>query len=140
MLSLGITRLKLYRYKNSVQGSLSFYSLQPPSWRLVQLQLLITNCIGTSFTLYLKKMVRERAHCLKLLCMYDKRFKFQKQNRKETEIVTWTEQFTQGYNILHRLKVHHLTLAFIIHNKYISTLYLYTYIIHTCNIMNCFKK
>ena len=39
-----------------------------------------------------------------------------------------TYQFTQGYNILHRLQVHHLTLIFIIHNKYISTLYLYTYI------------
>ena len=36
----------------------------------------------------------------------------------------------QGYNILHRLQVHHLTLIFIIHNKYISTRYLYTYI-HT---------
>ena len=35
-----------------------------------------------------------------------------------------TYQFTQGYNILHRLQVHHLTLTFIIHNKYISTLYL----------------
>ena len=29
-----------------------------------------------------------------------------------------TYQFTQGYNILHKLQVHHLTL-FIIHNKYI---------------------
>ena len=28
-------------------------------------------------------------------------------------------QFTQGYNILHRLQVHHLTLTVIIHNKYI---------------------
>ena len=37
-----------------------------------------------------------------------------------------TYQFTQGYNILHILRVHHLTLTFIIHNKYISTLYLYT--------------
>ena len=40
-----------------------------------------------------------------------------------------TYQFTQGYSILHRLQLsHHLTLTFIIHNKYISTLYLYTYI------------
>ena len=29
------------------------------------------------------------------------------------------------YNILHRLQVYHLTLTFIIHNKYISTLHLY---------------
>ena len=28
-------------------------------------------------------------------------------------------QFTQGYNILHRLQLHHLTLTFIIQNKYI---------------------
>ena len=54
---------------------------------------------------------------------------FQKQNREEgggTEQQTY--QFIQGYNILHRLQVHHLILTFIIHNKYISTLYLYTYI------------
>ena len=31
-------------------------------------------------------------------------------------------------NIPHRLQVHYLTLTFIIHNEYISTLYLYTYI------------
>ena len=40
----------------------------------------------------------------------------------------------QSNNIVHILRVHHLTLNFIIHGKYISTLYLYTYIhtyIHT---------
>ena len=46
-------------------------------------------------------------------------------NRKEEE--GETEQFTKGCNILHRLQVYHLTLTFIIHNKYTSTLYLYTY-------------
>ena len=45
-------------------------------------------------------------------------------NRKEEEE---TEQFTKGCNILHRLQVYHLTLTFIIHNKYTSTPYLYTY-------------
>ena len=35
---------------------------------------------------------------------------------------------TKGCNILHRLQVYHLTLTFIIHNKYTSTLYLYIYI------------
>ena len=30
-----------------------------------------------------------------------------------------TNQFTQGYNILHRLQLYHLTLTFIIHNKYL---------------------
>ena len=43
-----------------------------------------------------------------------------------------TYHFTQGYNILHRLRIHYLTLTFIIHNKYISTLYS-----HICiHIMN----
>ena len=46
-------------------------------------------------------------------------------NRKEEERGggggdrTTTDQFTQGYNILHKLQVHHLILTFIIHNKYI---------------------
>ena len=47
-------------------------------------------------------------------------------NRKKEEEGE-TEQFTKGCNILHRLQVYHLTLTFIIHNKYTSTLYLYTY-------------
>ena len=47
-------------------------------------------------------------------------------NRKEEEEGK-TEQFTKGCNILHRLQVYHLTLTFFIHNKYTSTLYLYTY-------------
>ena len=59
-------------------------------------------------------------------------------NRKEeeegeTEQQQQTYQFTKGCNILHRLQVHHLTLTFIIHNKYISTLYLYTYIHMICS-------
>ena len=45
--------------------------------------------------------------------------------KEETEQQQQTYQFTQGYNILHRLQVHHLIPTFIIHNKYISTLYLY---------------
>ena len=49
-------------------------------------------------------------------------------NRKEEEEgETEQQQFTKGCNILHRLQVYHLTLTFIIHNKYTSTLYLYTY-------------
>ena len=48
-------------------------------------------------------------------------------NRKEEGEEGETEQFTKGCNILHRLQVYHLTLTFIIHNKYTSTLYLYTY-------------
>ena len=39
-------------------------------------------------------------------------------------------RFTQGYSNLHILQVHHLTLTFIIHNKYIYTLYIiYSYIL-----------
>ena len=48
-------------------------------------------------------------------------------NRKEKEGETEQQQFTKGCNILHKLQVCHLTLTFIIHNKYTSTLYLYTY-------------
>ena len=53
---------------------------------------------------------------------------FQKKKNREDGVTEQNQkayQFTQGYNILHRLKVHHLTRTFIIHNKYISTLYLY---------------
>ena len=59
-----------------------------------------------------------------------------KQRGGGTEQQQQTYQLTQGYNILHRLQVHHLTLIFIIHNKYISTLYLYTYIIVIVNFIN----
>ena len=50
-------------------------------------------------------------------------------NRKEEEEgeTEQQQQFTKGCNILHRLQVYHLTLTFIIHNIYTSTLYLYTY-------------
>ena len=72
---------------------------------------------------------KHRKHFLKLYFLY---VRFQKQNRKEVEewetVQQQTYQFTQGYNILHRLQVHHLTLTFIIHNKYLLTLYLYAYI------------
>ena len=49
-------------------------------------------------------------------------------NRKEEEEgeTEQQQQFTKGCNILHGLQVYHLTLTFIIHNKYTSTLYLYT--------------
>ena len=50
-------------------------------------------------------------------------------NRKEEEEgeTEQQQQFHKGCNILHRLQVYHLTLTFIMHNKYTSTLYLYTY-------------
>ena len=63
----------------------------------------------------------ERAHSL-FFCIHVNR-----KEEGETE-QQQTYQFTKGCNIFHRLQVHHLTLTFIIHNKYISTLYLYTYI------------
>ena len=53
------------------------------------------------------------------VCTY---VRFQRQNRKEKEEKETEQQqtykFTQGYNIFHRLQVHHLTLTFVIHNKY----------------------
>ena len=64
----------------------------------------------------------ERAHSLYF-------WSFQKQNREEgeTEQKQQIYQFTQGYNILHRLQVHHLTLTFIIHNNE-HYIYIHTHI------------
>ena len=63
-------------------------------------------------------------------------------NRKEEEEgeTEQQQQFTKGCNILHRLQVYHLTLTFIIHNKYTSTLlfiyiHAYTYIMIALIIM-----
>ena len=56
----------------------------------------------------------------------------QKHNRKEkekegaTEQQQQTYQFTQGYNIFHRLQVHHLTLTIVIH-KYEHYIWIYKY-------------
>ena len=61
----------------------------------------------------------ERAHSLLLLL-----YMLIERRRRKTE---QQQQFTKGCNSLHRLQVYHLTLTFIIHNKYTSTLYLYTY-------------
>ena len=68
----------------------------------------------------------ERAHSLYFLS-------FQDQNREVggTEQQQQTYQFTQGYNILHRLQVYHLTLTFIIHNKYI----IYVYVIARAGVI-----
>ena len=62
-----------------------------------------------------------------VLCTY---VRFQKQNRKEKEETEKNRPINlpQGNNSVYILRVHHLTLNFVIHNKYISTLYLYTYI------------
>ena len=98
---------------------------------------------------FLKSMIRlekwfplqgERVHSLKFLYVVRMYVTFQKQNRKEKEEKETKQQqqpykFTQSYNILHRLQVHHLSLTFIMHNKciYINT-YIATYIhmyIHT---------
>ena len=73
-----------------------------------------------------------------VLCTYVS----QKQNRKEKEE---TEQnrpinLPQGNNIVHILRVHYLTLNFNIHNKYISTIYLYTYTLTYIHIMNRYNQ
>ena len=64
----------------------------------------------------------ERAHSLLFFLLY--MFNRKEEEEGETE---QQQQFTKGCNILHRLQVYHLTLTYIIHNKYTSTLYLYTY-------------
>ena len=61
-----------------------------------------------------------------VVCM-SRGWSFFREEEGETEQQQQTYQFTQGYNILHRIQVHHLTLTFIIHNKYISTLHIYKY-------------
>ena len=53
---------------------------------------------------------------------------FQKQNREAGGTEQQTYPFTQRYNTLHRLQVHQPTITLIIHNKYMNTIYLYTYI------------
>ena len=74
--------------------------------------------------MYTRKMVPITGRVRSLLVFLE----FSKTKRRGKEKEQQTYQFTLCYNILHRLQVHHLTLTFIIHNKYISTLYLYTYI------------
>ena len=91
-----------------------------------------------------RKMVpitRRTSSFLVVLCVL-RGWSFQKQHRKEEkegeteqQQQQQTYQFTQGYNILHRLHVPHLTLTFIIHNIYIyiNTIFIYIFIIH----VNC---
>ena len=71
--------------------------------------------MGTIFLVLLKwyPLQDERAYSMYF-------WSFQKENREErgTEQLQQTYHFTQGYNILGRLQVHHLTITFIIHNKY----------------------
>ena len=71
-------------------------------------------------------ITRRASSFLVFFCMHVNR----KEEEEETEQQQQTYHFTQGYNILHGLQLHHLTLTFIIHNKYLSTLFSYTYI-HT---------
>ena len=55
-------------------------------------------------------------------------WRFQKLNRKEEEEETKKNRpinLLHSYNILHKLQVLHLTLTFIIQNKYLSTLFIY---------------
>ena len=59
-----------------------------------------------------------------------------KQRGGGTEQQQQIYQFTQGYNILHRLQVHHLSLIFIIHNKYIFMNNIFIYIHISIVIVN----
>ena len=69
-----------------------------------------------------------------IFCMHVNRKEEEWETEQQQQQQPQTYQFTQGYNILHRLQVHHLTLIFIIH---ISTLHLYTYI-YICSNHNAF--
>ena len=73
----------------------------------------------------------ERAHSLKnFVCTLHFKNKIVWRNRRRKLNNNRPINLSQGNNILHILHVHHLTINFIIHNKYISTIYLYIYI-HT---------
>ena len=74
-------------------------------------------CNGNQFSSILENGSYYRAS--ELMSSFHVFLSFRREQQKQTY------QFPQGYNIIHRLQVHHLTL---IHNKYLSTLYLYTYI------------
>ena len=78
----------------------------------------------------------ERAHSLKLFCMYDKRFEIKNK-------IEWRKQNHRRNNlpkakIFSTLQLHHLILAFITHNQIIFV-YIHKYI-HALYIMNCSKK
>ena len=72
----------------------------------------------------------ELAQTLKKFYVYTLGFKNKIERRKrKRQNNNRPISLPQGNNIVHILRVHHLTLNFIIHNKYISTLlYIYTYI------------
>ena len=92
-----------------------FQNYAPPSLRVIRTK------IARTIIYILEKWFPfqgERAHSL-LLFLY---MLIERRRRRGD-----TEQFSKGCNILHRLQVYHLTLTFILHNKYTSTLYLYTY-------------
>ena len=74
---------------------------------------------------YTRKMVPITGRARSFLLFSE--FSKTKQRGGGTEQQQQIYQFTQGYNILHRLQVHHLTLIFIIHNKYLYQHYIYTH-------------
>ena len=80
--------------------------------------------MGTIFLVYTRKMVpiTERAR-LFLLVFKNKIERRGRQNKNKQAY-----QFTQCYNILHRLQVHHPILTLIIHDKYIIYIHTYIYI------------
>ena len=73
-------------------------------------------------SLSIRKMVPITGRASSFLVLLE--FSKTKQRGGGTEQQQQTYQFTQGYN---RLQVHHLTLIFIIHNKYISIPYMNCY-------------
>ena len=56
----------------------------------------------------------ERAHSLKLFCMYDKRIEISKNK------IEWRRKNLPKVKIFSNLQVHHLILAFIIHNNILN--------------------
>ena len=87
--------------------------------------------MGTIFLVLEKWFPLQGELAKSLKKFYVRTLGFKKQNRKKKERRQNKNRpinLPQGNNIVHILCVHDLTLNFIIHNKYISTHYLY---IHT---------
>ena len=123
-------------YVNKEFGQ-QFQNYAPPSLRVIR-----TRFARTIYNIIItRKMVPIMGRAstqLKLFCMYDKRFEIQKTKwngggNRTTDVTIYPRL---KYSPL--LQLHHLILAFIIHNQIIFV-YIHKYI-HAYYIMNCSKK
>ena len=67
-------------------------------------------------------------------------YKIKIERRKRRQNKNRPINLPQGNNIVHILRVNYLILNLIIHNKYISTIYIHTYILTNIDIMNRYNQ